>query len=461
MKKHITLSAIAIALLGSVNVQAAEDLSSMFANGKASGQIREFSINRAVEFSSSAKTDYTRSANAIGGHLKFVTDDYKGLSLGTAFYTTNGFATPTETDTVKIDPTLGGVNNDSFSILGEAFIDYKIGKTQFIGGRQKINTPFIAADDFRMLPSFVESYSLTNKNLSDTTLAIAHTTRFAQSPFGGAYNAAASPSNAQLSASGGYSAWDSRNQTKEFVNVGTYAVGKSTAGITSVSAIYSGVEGLKVQVWDFYAHDIMNTIYADASYKMKMGSFTPFVAAQLIKQNDVGGSYLQNTAISTNGKLDSMLYGLKAGFSVENFTLVGAYTATTENSDSDLANEGSATKSIISMWGGYSSFTGGMTNRHSTLAGTKASKFAAIYNFKAYGPDLKAVLYYINTDMHKNNGYTTADASESGFDFIYNTGFVENLQLRLRGNFARDFVVDSAGENVGWDEYRFIANYNF
>jgi imipenem/basic amino acid-specific outer membrane pore len=459
MKRYIALSAIA--LLSSVNIQAAEDLNSMFKNGKASGQIREFSINRAVEYSSSAKTDYTRSANAIGGHLKFVTDDYKGLSLATAFYTTNGFANPTVTDTVKIDPTLGGPNNDSSSILGEVFIKLKMDETVFIGGRQKINNPGIGADDFRMLPNFVETYSLTNKNLPDTTLAIAHTTKFAQSPFGGAYDTAKDAANAQLGASGGYSAVDSKGQIGEFVNMGTYAVGKATSGITSVSATYTGVKGLKVQVWDFYAHDIMNTIYAEATYKKKIGSVTPFVGVQFIKQNDVGGSYLKNTAISTNGELDSMFYGIKAGVSVENFTLLGAYTATTENSDSDLANEGSATKSILTMWGAYPSYTGGMTSRHSTLAGTKASKIAAIYNFKAIGPDLKAVLYYLSFDMHKNNGYTSDNSTEAGFDFIYNTGFVENLQLRFRGNFARDFNVDSAGENVGWDEYRFIANYNF
>ena len=457
MKKHIVLSAIAIVTLGSVNVQAAEDLSSMFKNGKSSGQIRQFTINRAVEYSSSAKTDYTRSASAIGGHLKFVTDDYKGLSLGTAFYTTNGFATPDE----NIDPTLGGLTNQSRSILGEAFIKYEMGKTVFIGGRQKINNPGIGADDFRMLPNFVETYSLTNKNLSDITLAIDHSVKFAQSPFGGAYDTAGSASGAQLGASGGYSAVDSRGQVGDFVNMGTYAVGKSTDGITSISAKYTGVKGLKVQVWDFYAHDIMNTIYAEATYKVKMDSFTAFVGAQFIKQNNVGGSYLKNTTISTNGELDSVFYGVKAGVSIENFTLLTAYTSTTENSDSDLANEGSATKSIITMWGAYPSYTGGMTSRHSTLAGTKASKIAAVYNFKAVGPDLKAVLYYLNFDMQKNNGYTSDNSTEAGFDFIYNTGFVENLQLRFRGNYARDFNVDSAGENVGWDEYRFIANYNF
>jgi len=38
---------------------------------------------------------------------------------------------------------------------------------------------------------------------------------------------------------------------------------------------------------------------------------------------------------------------------------------------------------------------------------------------------------------------------------------VKNLQLRLRGNFAEDFNVNGAGDTVGWNEYRFIANYNF
>jgi len=42
MKKHIALSAIAVGLLSSASVQAAEDLSSMFSEGKTRGQNHTF-----------------------------------------------------------------------------------------------------------------------------------------------------------------------------------------------------------------------------------------------------------------------------------------------------------------------------------------------------------------------------------------------------------------------------------
>jgi hypothetical protein len=462
MKKYIALSAIAVGLLSSANVQAADDLSSMFKNGKASGQIREFTINRNVTDTRASKDSYERKANAIGGHLKFVTDDFKGLSFGTAFYTTNGFLLGDTTNNNEVDPTLLGVNNEGYSILGEAYIKYEMDKTVFVGGRQKITNPMISSDDARMLPNLVEAYSITNKNLPNTTLEIAHTTKFAQGTFGRAYGA-----GGILAATAGYSASDPSNQVGDFVNMGDYAVGKTTSGITSISAVYSGVKGLKVQLWDFYAHDIMNTIYADASYKMKLDSVTPFVAAQFIKQNDVGDKLLKNTGISNNGELDSMYYGLKAGVSISNFTAYVAYSATTENSDSDKTTQGSATNAIITMWGGMPAYTQGMVTRHQFLAGTKASKIAASYNFKDMGPDVKVVGYYANYDMHKNNGYTEVDAKEAGFDIIYNTAFAKGLQLRLRGNYATDFygktsdVAPANNGTVGWSEYRFIANYSF
>jgi len=91
MKKHIALSAIAVGYLGLSNLQAADNLSSLFKDGKVSGQIREYSISRSVDNSSTSKRDYTRKANAIGGHLTYETADFKGLSAGVAFYTTNGF----------------------------------------------------------------------------------------------------------------------------------------------------------------------------------------------------------------------------------------------------------------------------------------------------------------------------------------------------------------------------------
>jgi hypothetical protein len=462
MKKNITLSVALVGLLSSLNVQAADDLSSMFKDGKTSGQIREFSISRAMDYSDSTKDDFTRSANAIGGHLKYETAEFKGLSLGTAFYTTNGFANHDDRTSAKFDPTLLGKDNEGYSILGEAYVAYNakdLGtQTNVKFGRQKLNTPMAGADDARMLPNLFEAVVVSNTDIADTTLVAAHVMGFAQGTFGRAYNAGANGANAILSATAGYSAVDSRDQVGDFKNMGSYAVGEHTAGVSVLGAAYTGVKGLKVQLWDYYAHDILNVIYGDASFSWKClisDSVKPFVAAQFIKENEIGDKQLK--ALGGNGNIDSFYWGAKVGASVENFTAYVAYSQTSSNSSTDA----SYANAIISPWGGMPAYTQGMVTRHQFLAGTKAYKVAASYNFKAFGPDLKAVLYYANFDMDKNNGYTQNDASESGFDLIYNTGFVENLQLRLRGNYARDFNVNAAGDTVGWNEHRFIVNYTF
>ncbi len=35
----------------------------------------------------------------------------------------------------------------------------------------------------------------------------------------------------------------------------------STAGVTALAAVYTGIEGLKVQAWDYIAWDILNAVY--------------------------------------------------------------------------------------------------------------------------------------------------------------------------------------------------------
>jgi len=450
--KKIVISTVA-AFVAATSVNAAEDLSSMFSEGKVSGQIREFSISRSVDYSSNAKEDYTRKANAIGGYLKFETADFAGLSLGTALYTTNGFLLDSpKDDYTKVDPTLLGPGNEGYSILGEAYIQYKNGNTAFKGGRQKLATPLAGTDDARMLPNLFEAYVLSNTDLPGTTLIAAHATRFAQGTFGRAYN------GGLLAATAGYSFVDTRNQVGDFVNMGTYAVGTATDGVSVVSATYTGVDRLKVQLWDYYAHDILNAIYGQVDYSwncLLTNKVKPFVAAQFIKENDIGDKLLKNAG--GDGSIDSLFWAAKVGAKVENFTAYVAYSSTGENEENDAAYK----NAIITPWGGMPAFTQGMVTRHMFLAGTTAMKAAASYNWKAFGPNLKTVLYYASFDMADYNGYTSDDASEMGFDVIYYPSLVKNLQLRLRANFADDFNVNGDGDTVGWNEYRFIMNYNF
>ncbi|MDD3505570.1 MAG: OprD family outer membrane porin [Sulfurimonas sp.] len=446
MKKHIALSVIALGFISTTSVSAADDLSSMFSEAKVSGQIREFSISRSAELS--AGSDYTRTANVIGGYLKYETADFKGLSFGAAFYTTNGFLNDSDkTDYTKVDPTLLGENNENYSMLGEAFVQYKVANSTLKIGRQRLETPMLGSDDARMLPNLFEAYVLTNKDIPNATLMAAHVSKFAQGTFGRAYGA-----GGMLGSTSGYSSWDALNQVGQFKNMGTYAANKSTDGISLVSATYTMDKNLKLQLWDYYAHDIMNIIYGqvDASWNCLItDAIKPSLSVQMIKEDSVKDEVL--------GKIDSIYWAAKFDAKIQNFTASFAYSQTGKNSSTDASRE----NAITSSWGGMPAFTQGMVTRHMFLAGTDAYKIAGSYNFKDLGTNVIATIYYTNFEMAQNNGYTYGDASESGFDVIYIPAIIKNLELRVRANYADDYNVNVAGATLSWDEYRFIANYNF
>lgn len=237
--------------------------------------------------------------------------------------------------------------------------------------------------------------------------------------------------------------------------MGTYAFGRSTDGVSIVSAAYKANDNLKVQVWDYYAHDIMNAIYAQADLSWKCllsDNVKPSLSVQAIKENEVGDDLA--------GKLDGAYWAAKFQAKVQSLTASIAYSQTSKNSAAEAAAGGLA-NAIVTPWGGMPAYTQGMVTRHQFLAGTKATKAALNYNFKDMGANLSTTLYYASFDMDANSGYgIDRTASESGFDVIYYPETIKKLQLRLRGNFPRKFH-ESASGDTGWNEYRVIANYNF
>lgn len=451
--KHVLYRSLLASIIV-FNAFAADDLTGMFKEGKASGQIRFFYVDR--DYSGIVSTH--RDATAIGGYLKYETGVWNGFNLGAAFYTTNGLMIHDNKATnPEVDPTLLGKDNDSISYLGEAYLQYKKDNTTFKGGRQKLDTPMAGSDDARMLPNLFEAYMLSNTDIKDTTLMVGHITKFAQGTFGRAYNGAGTYADKVLSVTSGYSMVDSKNHVGEFVNMGTYAIGENTGGVSVLSASYTGIPGLKLQLWDYYAHDILNAIYAEASYGWSYTSgIAPYVAAQWINEQDVGS----NTANPTYelAHINSDFIGVKAGVKVANFDLYGAISHNSKD-DNAAINGGTMTP-----WGGMSAYTQGMVTRHQFMAGTDTWKVAASYDWKDYGINLNTGVFYVEFDMDSLNGYSTAGyqttASEAGFDIIYNPQAIKNLQLRLRGNFPREYKETAAG-NMDWDEYRVIANYNF
>jgi len=439
--KKTSLSIILTSLIATAGFSA-DSISDAFKDGKVNGEIRAFYIDR----------DYApgvhRNGFSLGGSLGFDTASYNGLSLGAKFYTTNGLGW-NQSGSEK-DPSLFGKGKDSYSILGEAYAAYSVGKTTVKVGRQKLATPLASHDDARMIPNLFEAAVLINSDVPNTTLILAHVTKMAANTIANAYGVGSAPA-IELALAGGYGPG---YESGKFKNMGSVALtdAVSTDGVTAIAGIYAK-DGFKVQLWDYFAHDILNALYIDASYKTKIGDLSLSVAGQFINESDVGDNKASSVAQTALGhpeekEVDSTYFGAKIGFGYGMFAGYAAFS-TTDSNDEAVTNGG-----IISPWGGMPAYTQGMVTRHNFLADTDSFKLA----LSAKPIDgLKVAGYYAEYDVGEKNSYqngTAWTASEFGYDFTYQA--TKELKLKLRGNFPSDFK-----EGLDWDEHRVIAYYKF
>ncbi len=443
--KKIVLSLVAASTVATIGSFAASDMAEMFKEGKVSGQVRTFYINRAYDFQGGATNDYTRDGLALGGKIGYETAPLHGISAGAVFYTSNKLDDESTT-AAKNDKTLFDGNDDSLSYLGQAYLQGKFGATTVKVGRQQLDTPLAGSDDARMLPNLFEAAVVINSDIKDTTLIGAYVSKIAYGTFANAYG------GGELALTGGYG---NRTDYKNgyFQNMGKAALGDAAqnSGVAAAAVIYKGIPGLTLQVWDYYAQEILNAVYAQADYSWKCllnPAATMTGSVQYIKESDMHDTLNLSSA---------SYYGAQLAMKAGSFNAAAAYSSTGKNSSSSFNG------SVLSPWGGMPAFTQGMVTRHQFFADTTAYKLSAGYNLKsALGQDITASAYYASFKVGTDNSYTKkVTTSEPGFDIIYNDAGIKNLQLRLRGNFPNDFRKEASGQTTSWNEYRFIANYNF
>jgi len=410
--------------------------------GTVFGQSRTFYIDRTYKGS----IENNRNSLATGGYVGYKTPDFDGLSATVALYGVYGFDIHDKDAKVagssSYDPSLYGDGFKNYLFLGEAYLSYSYENTTFKVGRQRLDTPLAGSDDARMLPNLFEAAVVTNSDIKDTTLIAAHITKESVGTFGNVYPTT-SPSLLSLAIQSGYGYGYKLGTNGKFADMGEIALGagNDTAGVTALAAIYKGIDGVTLQAWDYYAHDILNALYlqADIGWNCMMNDAVKLNASlQYIHQTDVGDALA--------GKVDSNYWGAKLGATYGNLS---GYVAYSQTADSNGVENGG----IITPWGGMPAFTQGMVTRHQFFSDTDSYKVAATYNFSDY--NVKATAYFASFDVGQSATYAAGlDTKERGFDIIYQAS--KDLQYRLRGNFPNHF-----GPTYDWDEYRFIVNYNF
>jgi imipenem/basic amino acid-specific outer membrane pore len=454
MKKTLLVAALLSATVS--QSMAANDLGSAFKESKVMGQFRAFYIDRDYDVVNS-KND--RSAFAIGGKFGFETAAVNGLKFGIMAYTTNGINTNRMNGTnPHLDPSLFGKDRKSVTYIGQLYLDYKYQNTAFKIGRQEINTPMAGMDDARMLPNLFEGALITNKDIPKTTIIAGHFWNMAYGTFANAYSACSYLGLQSGYGCGGYTALNqglAKYDTGNFLNMGKQAIGKANAGVSVIAAIYEGIPNLKLQAWNYYAWDMLNILYLQGDYTLKLSDIKTTLSAQYINETNVG-----NNIKNVFGKeVGANLFGAKVNFNipmpvVENFNLYAAYSQTGKD-EGKLLNGG-----LITPWGGTPGFVQGTVTRLGYVADTSAWKVGTSFDI-IKGLNLHLAYSYFNVgnkaEYYKvGNSFKTHDASETNWDLTWKCRLIKNLELKARGIYTWNFV---PGQN--FTEYRLIANYNF
>lgn len=465
MKK---LSLILATLLSAGVNLSADTIKNAFAEGKVNGELKSFYINRTYDWGSGfAKNPdtYTRDGLSVGGHLGYQTAKYYGFDLGATFYTTNKIDKKSG-NAYENDNTLFNEDGHGYTVLGEANIGYTTGKTNIRVGRQSINTPFAAPNNFRMLPNSFEGVVVKNSDVTDTKFELGHITRVQTSGFANSVPVAggvldSTNSLARLSLLYGFGPG---YEVGKFVSIADVYLGstnnKSTNGMTYLNAKYTGVEGLTISLWDQYIHDIMNIVVAKVSYKTKVAGVNTFASAFYTKQDDVGANLLGKAFDSGSGAkgVDSTQYGamIKAGLD-NGFGIDLRYVNTLDSKGSVLDG------GIVNALGGANPYIISQGALHANFGDTASYMAGLNYQLKPLtGIDLLSMIKYFQYDIGENNGYQSGyswTTKEVDLDFIYKV--TKNFTLRARANYTRDWLDLGNDKTLSFDEYRLIAYYKF
>ncbi len=366
----LSLAAITVAGL-TANAFAADTLADAFKEGKVSGVLKAFMIDK--DYDKVGTKVKEKEAFAVGGQLNFVTADFKGFKAGFEMQTshTAGLDWTENTDsTVAIQNTL----------LSEAYLSYTVANTEFKAGRMRLDTPLIRTSPARLMLDFFEAATITNKSLPNTIIMAGAVTGWAD-------RGVSSPVH-----------YDSPYYT---------AYGKTKQGAFDGRAqiIYTSSEVANgLSKMDYYLEGNYN--YA-----------TPMPVK-------IGAQYIGYADDSTT-KDDSQMFGVMAKVGVaEGLDLAAYYTQVGDNDVVDGIVRGGIGKGQDPSYNSMLSIDGYERS-------TKAIRGAIEYDFKSIGlSGLEAELYYVS---YSDIGVKGNDGSELGVDATYKfPGALKGLSFRAR-----------------------------
>jgi len=230
-----------------------------------------------------------------------------------------------------------GGTRKSFAILQEALVQYQDNNQKIVIGRDELTTPMIDADDWYMLANSFELGYYENTTLDNTMFLGGYFQKMA-----GVWDSGANGTEFHSMSDASFvNSEDKSNADNSGVVFGAYQYNNGTHN---------------AQVWNYYATDLYNTLFAQYDFTSKVGGMSYDLGAQFINFKEVGKLADNSDIPLIDGSglrtIDASMYSIRFDGSFENG--INFATGATKYSDGDGFG------SVLGAWGGYPYFANGM-----------------------------------------------------------------------------------------------------
>lgn len=246
-------------------------ISNAFTKGSILGNLTLFSYNI------DTKNEENAYATALGGFLKYSTDESNPLFASARFHQSSSLGPNQNKEKTQL------FNNDknatNLTALSEAFFAYRYKSRVFKVGNMMLNTPMMNDDTTRIVPWSYQGATFTSERLADTKIQMYHITQIRE------------------------------NTSDEYKKES--ASGKFENGISMLGLTYEGIDEISLQSYYYHAPELYNTFIAQIDYRHVASEDFLFCYGVQYFQSSDGGKY--NDSLSRNGGDDINLLAFKAG----------------------------------------------------------------------------------------------------------------------------------------------------
>jgi hypothetical protein len=223
----------------------------------------------------------------------------------------------------------------NFAILHQAYLKYKSGKNHLEIGRFEYSSPLIDSDDYYVLSNSFEGIN-AHIEFDKISMDLGHISRMS-----GAWDAGYDGGSFVGMSK---SVWMHKADAQELVQWPNPVadLGIDDGGVSFVSLSYKD-EFMKLQAWDYYAYELMNTMYFQSDFKLSHID----LAFQYIDFNDVG--QMQELS-DPRAVIDYSVWGAKIDARLADVDISLGYTGVSDEESSHMWGS----------WGGFPYFASGM-----------------------------------------------------------------------------------------------------